>query len=332
MKDVNLDNLDMLSANILVNLYETHSATSVADNMNIPAPKVSRCLQHARVMFNNPLFIRKKYGLEPNEFTRQLYPIVKELVQCAEHLYQFNEVKGLDYDQPCIIYVSDLLIPHLPQQLSRAICQEHQTISYELRSESVDPLADIDAGILDIAIFTQPSLSRQHQTLRIEQQWPQLEFIALKSLRQLYLVCGEQHPLLQAEINLTSLAAYPYLSAFNLMDKQLRDPFEYYCQQHRLDCQPVVRELAGPELGFHQLYRYLADNNTISLLPYSKVYEQSQLLPGLHVCHLSEQLTEQLYGEQAYPELYLVYARHQQRPQINWLLQEMQLLIRQNVH
>ncbi|SQH78068.1 Transcriptional regulator, LysR family protein [Shewanella benthica] len=90
MKNLNLDTLDLLSINILVSLHEHHSATLVAKKMNISAPKISRCLQHSRVIFNNPLFIRKKHGFIPNEFAKQLYPIAKEIVQCSEHLYQIH--------------------------------------------------------------------------------------------------------------------------------------------------------------------------------------------------------------------------------------------------
>lgn len=327
MKNITLDSLDMLSANILVNLYEKHSASTVAIDMNIPAPKVSRCLQHARMIFNNPLFIRKKHGLEPNEFTRKLYPIVKELVQCSEHLYQLNQLNPLESNTSMVIYVSDLLIQHFPQQLSAAINKAHLPISYELRSSSDDILEDTANGLIDVAI-----LSESNPALLAND--PRLEVIPLKTLEHLYLLCGLHHPILHQEISLANIASYPYLSAFkfNQLDKASLDPFLDYCRHQKLFCHQAPCDNAQAGLGFHDLYRYLSDNKTVSILPYNKVYEQSHLLPGLHICCLSEIDTEQLYRAQPHPMLYLVSAKHHPCPHLEWLKAEIILLINRSVH
>lgn len=325
MKNITLDSLDMLSANILVNLYEKHSASSVASDMNIPAPKVSRCLQHARAIFNNPLFIRKKHGLEPNEFTRQLYPIVKELVQCSEHLYQLNQLNPLALESAMVIYVSDLLIPHLPQQLSAAINEAHLPISYELRSGSDDLLQDTANGLIDVAILCESDAVPL-------QADPRFEVIPLKTLEHLYLLCGLNHPILQQEISLANIATYPYLSAFSLLNKSAPDPFQAFCRQQKLFCHQAPSDNIQTALGFHDLYRYLSDNQTLSLLPYNKVYEQSHLLPGLHVCCLSAIDTELLYQAQPYPKLYLISAKHHPSPHIEWLKELVTGLINQHVH
>ncbi|GIU44712.1 LysR family transcriptional regulator [Shewanella algidipiscicola] len=325
MKNITLDSLDMLSANILVNLYEKHSASSVAIDMNIPAPKVSRCLQHARMMFNDPLFIRKKHGLEPNEFTRQLYPIVKELVQCSEHLYQLNHINAAESHAAMVIYVSDLLIAHFPQQLSAAINEAHLPISFELRSGSQAVLDDIANGLIDMAVVSEsnPSALQQDQRLSV---------MPLKALSHLYLLCGLEHPILQQEISLANMANYPYLSAFNQLDKAALDPFEAYCRQQKCACHLAPRDNMQTSLGFHDLYRYLADNHTLSIVPYSKVYEQSYLLPGLHVCCLSTIDTALLYADHPLPRLYLVSAKRHPSAHFDWLKQTVVALIKQEVH
>ncbi|MFV7768923.1 MULTISPECIES: LysR family transcriptional regulator [Shewanella] len=324
MKNMTLDSLDMLSANILVNLYEKHSASSVAMEMNIPAPKVSRCLQHARMIFNDPLFIRKKHGLEPNEFTRQLYPLVKALVQCGEQLHQLELCHGMAASHNMVIYVSDLLIAHLPQRLSGAISEAQLPISYELRSGSSDIIEDLTQGLVDLAILSESSAEGL--------QDPRLEVEPLKQLTHLYLLCSLNHPILHQEISLDNIAAYPYLSAFSQIDKQSPDPFLRYCRQHKLACHLAPTDLGQEGLGFHQLFRYLSDDKTVSLLPYNKVYEQSDLLPGLHVCCLSANDTERLYRDQAYPRLYLLSAKQHSCAHLDWLKQEIRLLINQSVH
>ena len=314
----------MLSANILVNLYEKHSASSVAMEMNIPAPKVSRCLQHARMIFNDPLFIRKKHGLEPNDFTRQLYPLVKALVQCGEQLHQLEICHDQAASQIMVLYVSDLLIAELPQRLSGAISEARLPISYELRSGSVDLVEDLAQGLIDLAIVSESSdKALQDDRLCVE---------PLKQLTHLYLLCSLKHPLLQQEISLANIANYPYLSAFGQFDKLAPDPFQRYCAQHRLSCHPTPTEIGREGLAFNQLYRYLSDDKTVSLLPYSKVYEHSELLPGLHVCCLSSMDTKRLYQDQPYPRLYMLSRGGRGAIHLDWLKREITQLIKQNVH
>lgn len=324
MKNMTLDSLDMLSANILVNLYEKHSASSVAMEMNIPAPKVSRCLQHARMIFNDPLFIRKKHGLEPNEFTRQLYPLVKALVQCGEQLHQLESCHDLATSQVMVLYVSDLLIAELPQRLSGAINEAQLPMSYELRTGSVDLVEDLAQGLVDLAIVSECS----DKALQDDR----LNVTPLKELTHLYLLCSLKHPLLHQEISLANIANYPYLSAFGQLDKKAPDPFQRYCAQQRLNCHPAPVELGREGLEFNQLYRYLSDDKTVSLLPYSKVYEHSELLPGLHVCCLSGMDTARVYQDQPYPRLYMLSRSGRGGAHLDWLKQEIAQLIQQNVH
>jgi DNA-binding transcriptional LysR family regulator len=66
MKQIDLDKLDLLTLSILVTLYENKSATQVSKILNVPASKISRCLNSARLLFGDELFIRRKYGFLPH--------------------------------------------------------------------------------------------------------------------------------------------------------------------------------------------------------------------------------------------------------------------------
>ncbi|PKG55421.1 LysR family transcriptional regulator [Shewanella sp. GutDb-MelDb] len=303
MRNITIDNLDMLSINILVNLYEEHSATFVAKKMNIPAPKVSRCLQNARVIFNNPLFIRKKHGLIPNEFTQQLYPIAKELLQCSDHLQQLSVCAKDLSNSEINIYASDMLVQHLPQQLSSAINQSDLPISYKLHTQSINVFNDINNGVTDIAILTEsnPQLLQFYAN--------NLDIVPLQKLNHIYLVCDLHHPILKQELDIDTIASYPYVKAYNLATPTSVDPFIFYCQQHHIRCRLANIDNVDDSPSFHDLYPLLADSENLALLPYSKIYEQSNLLPGLHVCCLSEMETNRLYLSQSHPTLYLVRAK-----------------------
>lgn len=326
MRNITLDNLDMLSINILVNLYEEHSATFVAKKMNIPAPKVSRCLQSARLIFNNPLFIRKKHGLIPNEFTQQLYPIAKELLQCSEHLQQLSMcAKGLSNSE-INIYASDMLVQHLPLQLSNAINQSHLPISYKLHTQSINVFNDIADGVIDIAILTESN----QQLLQFYAN--ALDIIPLQKLNHIYLVCDLHHPILKQELDIDTIASYPYVSAHNLATPTSVDPFLFYCQQHHINCKLANIDSFDDTPSFHELQPLLADNENLALLPYSKVYEQSNLLPGLHVCCLSEMETNRLYLSQSHPTLYLVIRKGDHSENFDRLTQAISQIVAHSVH
>lgn len=303
MQNITIENLDILSIIILVNLYEQHSATYVAKKMNIPAPKVSRCLQNARVIFNNPLFIRKKHGLVPNEFTQQLYPIAKELLQCSEHLQQLStSVTDLESHQ-VNIYASDMLAQHLHQQLQQAIEQSEIHVNYKLHTQSINIFAEIEAGALDVAIVTESN----HELLQFYAS--ALEITPLLKLNHMYLVSDAFHPILKRDLDLDSIADYPYISALDLATPTSVDPFIFYCQQHQIQCRLANTDNFESNLSFHDLQPLLAQTEHLALLPYNKVYEHSNLLPGLHVCCLSEVETNRLYLSQSHPTIYLVKAK-----------------------
>lgn len=326
MRNITLDNLDMLSINIIVNLYEQHSATFVAKKMNIPAPKVSRCLQNARVIFNNPLFIRKKHGLVPNEFTQQLYPIAKELIQCSQHLQQLSTcIKGLESHE-INIYASDMLIQHLHQQLDHAIEQSELHISYRLHTQSLNVFNDIETGVLDIAILTESN----HQLLQFYSS--NLEITPLQKLGHMYLVSDQQHPILKQDLDIDCIASYPYMSVQGLATPTSVDPFIFYCQQHRINCKLADMDDFNNNPGFHDLQPLLAQTNHLTLLPYSKVYEHSNLLPGLHVCCLSEMETNRLYLSQPHPTLYLVTAKSNRSNSIERMSKAINHIVNHSIH
>lgn len=303
MQNITIENLDILSIIILVNLYEQHSATYVAKKMNIPAPKVSRCLQNARLIFNNPLFIRKKHGLVPNEFTQQLYPIAKELLQCSDHLQQLSTSVTALGSQRVNIYASDMLAQHLHQQLNQAIEQSEIHVSYKLHTQSINTFADIESGALDVAIVTESN----HELLQFYAN--ALEITPLQKLNHMYLVSDALHPILKRDLDLDTIADYPYVSAQDLATPTSVDPFIFYCQQHHIQCRLANTDNFNSNLSFHDLQPLLAQTDHLALLPYSKVYEHSNLLPGLHVCCLSEMETNRLYLSQPHPTIYLVKAK-----------------------
>lgn len=326
MQNITIENLDILSISILVNLYEQHSATYVAKKMNIPAPKVSRCLQNARVIFNNPLFIRKKHGLVPNEFTQKLYPIAKELLQCSEHLQQLSTSVTALSSKQINIYASDMLAQHLHQQLNQAIELSEIHVSYKLHTQSINTFADIESGVLDVALITESN----QQLLQFYAN--ALEVTPLQKLNHMYLISDAFHPILKRDLDLDTIADYPYVSAQDLATPTSVDPFIFYCQQHHIQCRLANTENVENRLSFHDLQPLLVQTDHLALLPYSKVYDHSNLLPGLHVCCLSEMETNRLYLSQPHPTLYLIKAKSNRSSTLGYISKAINRIISHGLH
>jgi len=326
MHNLKLDTLDLLSINILVNLYEHHSATLVAKQMNIPAPKISRCLQHSRVIFNNPLFIRKKHGLIPNEFAKQLYPIAKEIVQCSEHLYQLNDNDGGSDKSHVTIHVSDLIVHQFSQLLKNAITENHLDLKFTISPDSDKLITDIIENRIDIGLISESD----HEYLKQIDTY--IDVVALKRLSHLYLVCDLHHPLLKQEITLESIAQYPYVSILGKPEQATSDPFLLYCSQHQLAYQLKNGDLINHNFNIAALKQHITDTDAIALLPFSKIYDHSNQMPNLHVCRLSEVETERLYLSINSPTLYLATRKGSISPNISWLVETIGHIVNRSIH
>lgn len=326
MHNLKLDTLDLLSINILVNLYEHHSATFVAKQMNIPAPKISRCLQHSRVIFNNPLFIRKKHGLIPNEFAKQLYPIAKEIVQCSEHLYQLHVDDSSSEKSHFTIHVSDLIVHQLPQLLKNAIKENHLDLKFSISPNSDNLITDIIENRIDIGLISESN----HEYLK--QIDTHVDAVALKRLSHLYLVCDLHHPLLKQEITLESIAQYPYVSILGKPEQATSDPFLLYCSQHQLAYRLKNEDLINHNFNIEALNQHITDTDAVALLPFSKIYDHSNQMPNLHVCRLSEIETERLYLSINSPTLYLVTKKGPLSSNISWLVDTVGHIVNRSIH
>jgi len=326
MHHLKLDTLDLLSINILVNLYEHHSATLVAKQMNIPAPKISRSLQHSRVIFNNPLFIRKKHGLIPNEFAKQLYPIAKEILQCSEHLYQLNDDDRGSEKSHITIHVSDLIVHQFPQLLKNAIKESHLALKFTISPDSDNLITDIIENRINIGLISESN----HKYLK--QIDNHVDVVALKRLSHLYLVCDLHHPLLKQEITLESIAKYPYVSILGKPGHATSDPFLLYCSQHQLAYQLKNQDLINHNFNIEKLNQHITETDAVALLPFSKLYDHSNQMPNLHVCRLSEIETERLYLSINSPTLYLATKKGALSPNISWLVETIGHIVNRSIH
>ncbi|ABZ74875.1 transcriptional regulator, LysR family [Shewanella halifaxensis HAW-EB4] len=321
MRDISFSDLDLLSINILVNLYEHKSATFVSHKLNVPAPKISRCLKHAREVFGNELFIRKKHGLVPNEFAAKVYPIAKEIIECSKNLQKLNGIHELSPTHHFEIVAPDLISYPFPKVLLNAIKNAGKEVSFNIAPWTKSSINDIINGEVDLGLCCSKMLDS------IKDTDDSLNAIPLKKLNKVFLVCHHEHPILKEEITLESIAGYPFINS-NMGQSELeQSPFQEFCQSQQIK---LITEMNLT--GLTGLFEYLRSSQGIALLPYSSIFTMINNTPDLHACRLSDVESERLYMHVKEPYLYLVYSDSNKDPNLRWLSSEVKELVELLLH
>jgi len=316
MNSISFSNLDLLSINILVNLYEKKSVTKVSIKLNISAPKVSRCLKHTREVLGNELFIRKKHGLIPNEFADKVYPVAKKILVCCSELQKIN--CGVTNDDLYHFEISapDIISFPFPKLLLSMIHSGKENISFNISQWGRSSIDDVISGKTDFGICSSDSDDV------VDSFDKNLISIPLAKLDSIYLICDHNHPLLKQNINLNSIANYPYVDCNIGSVVQSRSQFQEYCTQNNMQLDVEVEVC-----GAYSLFDCLRERNAVALLPFSSIYNVINSMPDFHACRLSKVEVEHFYSNLNIPTLYLVYNRNNQKPNLPWLVDAIKSLV-----
>ena len=310
MRRIDLEKLDLLTLSILVSLYENKSATHVSRVLNVPASKISRCLQTARSIFGNELFLRKKYGLVPNEYATKIYPIAKDIVDCSKN---FNRINGEKIMQNRYF---ELVIPGMisyayPKALMLAIKEQNKDIHINVDSwnnHSLQTVIDDPLSIVMCCCKRAEEIFSFDQTLHVE---------TLVTLSRLYLVCSKEHPILKQDITLDKIAEYPYINTLIGVQAPLLSPFQEYCQLNELS---LNTEMTITSIT--SLFEYLSDSQALAIVPYKAVYDMLDNESDLHACQLSEYETNRLFNTVEPLILALVTHSSSINDETTWLKQQ----------
>ncbi len=322
MESTKLNELDLLSINILVMLYEYRSATLVSQRLNVPAPKVSRSLKRARQVFDNELFMRKQHGLIPNDFSHKLYPIAKKMISCIDEIDKLDNSKLGPSQTHFNIAAPDLLAYKLPHDLMASIKAEDKPISFKISPWTSSSIEEIAEGMIDIGLlcgFTQ-SLEEYCSHQVPSAVLDNLSINLIQALDELYLICDTNHPLSDLEVTLEALANYPYINTVFGQAGQVNDqlsPFQQYCQHHNLK---LTTEIAITSLS--SLFDYLRFSQAIALVPYKAIHQLIAQIPQLTSKPLAYSQRQRLYAAHPSPNLYLITRKSLQDEQLSWLQQQ----------
>lgn len=314
----NMDGLDILSLKILVSLYENKSATYVSKALDIPAPKISRSLKNLREIFGDELFIRRKYGLFPNEFATHLYPIAKEAIECTDKFQKARMANTRQVKTHVEIAAPGLIAYAFPKALMQAIKEEQKPMHININPWSMHTTQDIINGDITLGICCNKSAAD------VAAFGDKLLTTELHRMDKLYLIASRHHPIFKREITLETIAEYPYVNTDLGNPSTKLSPYQEFCITNgiKLNTEITITSISS-------LFEYLGESNAVSLLPYRIVYEMVSDIPELHTCQLSQYEAERLYADTEAPTIFL--AQKNQPNAINedlkWLSGEIQKIV-----
>ena len=291
----NLDGLDILSLKILVSLYENKSATYVSKALDIPAPKISRSLKNMREIFGDELFIRRKYGLFPNEFVSHLYPIAKEAIECADKFHKARAANSNLVKSHVEIAAPGLIAYAFPKPLMQAIKEEQKLMHINITPWSIHTTQDIINGDTMLGICCNKSAAD------VAAFGDKLLTTALQHMDKVYLIASRNHPIFKRDITLETIAEYPYVNTDLGNSKTKLSPYQDFCIKNSIHLNTEINITS-----ISSLFEYLGESQALSLLPYRVVYEMASDISELHTCQLSQLEAERLYAETEVPIIFLV--------------------------
>ncbi|QDF65769.1 LysR family transcriptional regulator [Shewanella sp. SNU WT4] len=310
--------VDLLSLSIFVLLYESESATVVSRQLNIPAPKISRCLKSLRESFDNELFVRRRYGMCPNAVASQIYPIAKGIIASAEAFNHIHaEAKVLT--NQFVIALPDYFACSLTKDLLVKLKQFNDKFNLVLEQWHANSWQEVINDKLSFTLCCHSSLDE------LQSLSDKLDVIPLIQLSNLYLLASSEHPILSQEISLESIAQYPYVDTeFAKLDEYT--PFQRFCNSQGIELQTelTVRNTSS-------LIDYMYSHTSLALTSYRTLYDKFAMIPGLHACQISKVEAARLHQGQDTPWLFLLKKRGNSDPKLEQLIMTLSELVKDHL-
>ncbi|BDM65960.1 LysR family transcriptional regulator [Shewanella sp. NFH-SH190041] len=314
-REIDFERIDLLSLNIFVLLYENKSATITSKALKIPAPKISRCLKQLRETFGNDLFVRHRYGMHPNEFAEQIYPLARHIVDTASGFSRLDPTcRPPKPEYP--IAIPDAISCSMMKPLMQIVQNKTHPISISLELWSATAIQQVLNGDLSFAVLC------HYADEALQGYSDKLEFVPIKTMGNLYLLSRAGHPVLNSELGFEQIAQYPFIYTEFGKPEEKTSVFQRFCMAEgiALHTEITIRNVAT-------LIDYLLGSDSLALTSYSSLYDKFSDIPGLHACRLSAREVSRLTDKFPTSNLYLVRRKEEREPQLDWLADEVCSLI-----
>lgn len=285
-----ISELDVFCLMVFKVIFQTGHANVAAKQLNVSAPKISRCLNMLRATFDDELFYRRQLGLKPTPMAEFLYEPVCQFCDAVSKIEQSVA------DQSCEPSRDSLkvaVIPSILASLSLAFSQsEHRQLMGQLQfvawdSESADLIhnGELDMGIAFAA-------DSEH-ALSIE---------SVGDLSRLCVAAQERHAVweVSSQLTLETICQYPFLCLNGKGFNDKIDPLEVFARQAGISLDGIDRVSCRDEW-----YSHLLTMGSLSFLPYSEA-QICSALPGIKVMPLPSEQVQRLHGDSMSPQYLLI--------------------------
>lgn len=222
MRDINKVDLRLVDTTILLVFLGTmrhRKATAVAAEMGLTQPAVSHALKRLRILFDDPLFLRRAHGLEPTALARELEPKIRRIVRLISETLEGTEEfdpgsASTDLRIGAFDYELTSIIPKLVAKL-RKFSPHINVHAFPLHDDEalnalVQGQIDLSIGYFELARGSEKS------------------YVAAPLYDEHYVLAGRQdHPLFSEPLTLENIAdenhllISPYGPIRNLVDHAL---------------------------------------------------------------------------------------------------------------
>ncbi|MFZ6801651.1 LysR family transcriptional regulator [Undibacterium sp. Di24W] len=204
-KDVDLNLLVVFQE-----VFQERQISSVARKLNLSQPAVSNALARLRKTFNDELFVRTSQGMQPTPFAQQLAdPVAAALANITKALNQQDVFNLSNSQRHFTIAMTDVGEMHfMPILIKQCRIHAPQIQISTIRANSVDLMAEMETGRIDLAIGAFEAMSGALYHRRLFQQ----DYVCLYRQR---------HPILKEDIS-----AKEFLSAEHLIVSTKESPYD----------------------------------------------------------------------------------------------------------
>ena len=269
--------------------------------MCLSQPAISKNLKRLREHFDDELFIRQQYGLEPTPFAKGLLVMLPHAIHAVESvLYHGRFFAPEQYTSPVTIAINASLYRAMSKTLMKGLMSKLPNASLKFLTWGLDTEANLLNGSIDLGINYHPL----ELSSALEQK--QIGHIPFK------LCCHKDHPLTKGTHGFIDIVGYPlalswmpdFIDTESIMERMIR----------QLGATPNVR-LRADQLNI--CFNYLAEGEAI--MPVVDL-QDIDLPEDLTLVGLKEKNLGSYIG--------LTYnSRSAGHSMIQWLLHETELLL-----
>ena len=180
-------------------LIDTQNTRQASEILNLSQSAVSHALARLRDAFDDPLFVRERYGLVPTERCLEIEKSLPELVEQIDGLFRASE--GFDpmkFDGKISISLTNALTNAIGVKLYRELSERAPNAQFEI----MDWTWQVESGLLSRKVHVALDYGPESYSKQIRQK---------PMPKSQYVICvREGHPLTKLEsVTLDDIAQYP---------------------------------------------------------------------------------------------------------------------------